>query len=130
MFRTWLRRFSLSDLLRNPQGRKQPPRRGTRLLLELLEERDVPTVITVTSTGDNVAMDGTVTLREALQAATTNMAVNEAPAGQPGSTAVDQIQFNIPGAGPFSITLTSALSPITDSVVIDGASQPGTSPGT
>lgn len=42
----------------------------------------------------------------------------------------DQILFDIPGPGPHVISLASALPPITDTVLIDGYSQPGASPNT
>ncbi len=38
---------------------------------------------------------------------------------------LDTIVFNIPGTGVHTINLASALPPITDSVVIDGTTQPG-----
>lgn len=39
---------------------------------------------------------------------------------------VDKIAFNIPGAGPHNIALTTALPTITEAVDINGATQPGT----
>jgi len=56
-------------------------------------------------------------LREALNAANTN----------PG---LDEIDFNISGAGPHTIQPASALPSITDPVIIDGYTQPGASPNT
>ncbi|MBI5471481.1 MAG: VCBS repeat-containing protein, partial [Ignavibacteriae bacterium] len=41
----------------------------------------------------------------------------------------DTIVFNIPGGGPHSITPLTPLPAITDPVIVDGYSQPGTSPG-
>jgi uncharacterized repeat protein (TIGR01451 family)/CSLREA domain-containing protein len=52
------------------------------------------------------------TLREAINAANTT----------PGT---DVIIFNLPGVGPYTIPLISALPDITDPIVIDGTSQPG-----
>src|SRR6185295_10109420 len=79
--------------------------------------------ITVTSTADIVAVDGVITLREAMTAANTNAASGDAPAGDPG---VDTIKFNIAGGGVKTITLLSALPPVTsDPIIIDGTSQPG-----
>ncbi|MFN0109640.1 MAG: FG-GAP-like repeat-containing protein [Blastocatellia bacterium] len=72
--------------------------------------------ITVTTTADTVAVDGGCSLREAIQAANTNTAVNECSAGLPG---LDTIYFAI-GAGTPTINLTSALPTITEPVVIDG----------
>jgi hypothetical protein len=37
----------------------------------------------------------------------------------------DTISFNIPGSGPHTINLTSALPFITDSAIVDGTTQPG-----
>src|SRR5439155_1266072 len=37
----------------------------------------------------------------------------------------DLISFNIPGAGPFTISLINTLPTITDPVTIDGTTQPG-----
>lgn len=46
------------------------------------------------------------------------------------SAGLDTIAFNIPGAGPHTIQPLSALPNITDPVVIDGYTQPGSSPNT
>jgi hypothetical protein len=46
------------------------------------------------------------------------------------SPGLDQITFNIPGAGPHSIRPLTALPTITDPVVIDGYTQPGSTPNT
>ncbi len=43
------------------------------------------------------------------------------------STQLDTINFNIPGDGPFTITPHRDLNPITQPVIIDGYSQPGSS---
>jgi uncharacterized repeat protein (TIGR01451 family) len=80
------------------------------------------TTYTVNSTADTIAADGVITLREAITAAVTNAPAGDAPAGSPG---LDTIDFDIPGAGPHTITLTSSLPLITDPVLIDGLSQPG-----
>jgi len=42
-----------------------------------------------------------------------------------GNSGPDTIVFNIPGAGPYTITPTGAMPNITDPVTIDGTSQPG-----
>lgn len=83
--------------------------------------------ITVTSTGDTIAVDGVVTLREAITAANTNAASGDAPAGDPGQ---DVIKFNIPGSGVQTISPSSALPDITESITIDGYTQPGASANT
>jgi len=74
----------------------------------------VPTsTITVTNTNDS----GPGSLRQAILDANAN----------PGT---DTIAFNIPGAGVHTISPTSLLPTITDPVVIDGYTQPGSSPNT
>src|SRR5262245_48827191 len=96
--------------------------------VEVLEQRSLLATITVTGTGDTVADDGVVTLREAITAANTNAD----PSGDttPGDPGVDTIAFNIPGAGVRTIHLTSALPTIAEPVVIDGYTQPGSAPNT
>ena len=71
----------------------------------------------VTTTLDTIAADGVTSLREAITAAN----------GTPGT---NTITFNIAGAGVKTITPTTALPEITEAVVIDGYSQPGTSANT
>jgi len=78
--------------------------------------------ITVTGTGDTIALDGKVTLREAITAANKNVASGDAPAGDAG---LDIIHFNIPGGAFQTITLTSELPPTPEPLTIDGTSQPG-----
>jgi hypothetical protein len=92
------------------------------LRLETLEDRDTPTVFTVTSLADTIARDGKVTLREAITAAVTHTASGDAPAG---STGLNYIRFNLPGGGVHTIRLTSALPVIKAPLVIDGSTQPG-----
>jgi hypothetical protein len=101
----------------------QQGRTHTTLNVEGLEDRTVPAVITVTGTGDTIARDGVVTLREAITAALTHHRVGDAPAGS--SSGINTIRFNIRGGGVHTIALRSALPTLTKSVVIDGTSQPG-----
>src|SRR5262245_17990740 len=104
-------------------------RRRTRLSLEALETRTVPAIITVTDVGDAIALDGFVTLREALTAANINAPMGDAPAGDLG---LDTIRFNIAGA-PGTVHTIQPMSPlpfITDPVFIDGYSQLGALPNT
>jgi titin len=89
----------------------------------------------VTNTGDNGGLnpspgDGTGTLRQAIV---------DANAAATGTAAVpDQIQFSIsiadPGynstTGAFTIQPLSALPTITDPLILDGYTEPGTSPNT
>ncbi|MCA9507913.1 MAG: right-handed parallel beta-helix repeat-containing protein [Myxococcales bacterium] len=86
------------------------------------------TVITVTSTGDTIAVDGFVTLREALTASNTDAMSGDAVAG----SGVDTIEFNIPGVvgSIYTIQPSSALPAITDSVIINGYTQPGATENT
>lgn len=108
-------------------------RRGVTPAIETLERRALLATIVVTGTGDAVAADGVVTLREALTAASTNAASGDANAGDPG---LDRIEFNILGTGVHTITLatTSPLNVGRDSadepVLIDGYSQPGAAANT
>jgi hypothetical protein len=83
--------------------------------------------ITVTGTGDAIAVDGVVTLREAITAANTNAISGDAPAGDPG---LDVINFNIAGGGVQTISPTSALPTITEPITINGYTQPGASANT
>src|SRR5262245_51381426 len=103
-------------------------RRLRRPSIEALEERSLLATITVTGTGDTIAKDGVVTLREAITAANTNAD----PSGDttPGDPGPDTIAFHIPGAGVRTIDLTSTLPDITEPVVIDGYTQPGSSANT
>src|SRR5262249_38898186 len=101
--------------------------RSFRPSLVVLEDRTAPAIITVTGTGDAIAVDGLVTLREAITAANTNAASGDTSAGAPGT---DTIQFKIPGAGVKTIHLTGALPAITDTIVINGYTQGVASPNT
>lgn len=91
---------------------------GTLLvLLGTLTASAAPAVtITVNTTADTVATDGKCSLREAIQAANTNTAVRECPAG----SGVDTIQFAL-GTGTPTINVTgSGLPTITAGVTING----------
>ena len=84
----------------------------------------------VNTTADNTTFaDGICTLREAIGNANAN---GDTTGGdcEAGGLAVDAIQFNIQGAGPHTIALTSALPDISDPVFIDGETEPGASCGT
>lgn len=65
----------------------------------------------------NTDDDGPGSLRQAIISANTNPNL---PLGEP-----DRIHFAIPESGPQTVLLTTALPPITDAVVIDGFTQPG-----
>jgi CSLREA domain-containing protein len=82
-----------------------------------------PFVVNSTADTGDATPDGTCdtcTLREAIEETNAN---NNDPT-------VDVINFAIPGAGPHTISPTSALPLITDPVIIDGYSQPGASANT
>jgi hypothetical protein len=86
--------------------------------------------IVVTGTGDTVAADGIVTLREAIASinAGANVNADVAAAGIYGSG--DRINFAIPGAGVHTIALASALPTLAKPATIDGYTQPGSSVNT
>ena len=121
-----------------PWGRtnlRRKPARHQKLILEWLEDRCVPATITVTGTGDTVASDGVVTLREAILTINDGVVINNDPIliGVLGTN--DIIAFNIPGAGVVqTINVTSTLPSITRAVIIDGTTQTtnngNTNPGT
>ncbi len=69
--------------------------------------------ITVNTLDDELNSDGDCSLREAITAANTNVAVDACPAGIPGA---DTIFFGVTGI----ITLTSSLPNIADALTIDG----------
>ena len=83
------------------------------IVLWLASASLVAATFTVTTTADS----GAGSLRQAILDANAN----------PG---FDTIDFNIPGAGVHTITPATPLDPITDGVLIDGYSQPGTSANT
>src|SRR5438034_1619367 len=84
-----------------------------QLALEELESRCLLSVYGVTNTADI----GAGSLRQAI------LDANAAPGA-------DLITFNLPGTGVQTIAPVTALPTITDSVTIDGYSQPGSSPNT
>ncbi len=69
------------------------------------------TVNSAADPGDGFCLAAECTLREAIDAANTVVGL-------------DTIAFNIPGPGPHTISPGSALPTITDSVIIDGTSEP------
>ncbi len=103
--------------------------------LELLEDRTLLAVMTVNSAADTTDRDNFLTLREAILLANGKLAFADLTSaeqaqvtdGQPASNQRDNILFVI-GTGPKTIMLQSSLI-ITDSVSIDGTSQPGYAPG-
>jgi parallel beta-helix repeat protein len=97
--RKWLRNFRCGSGV---------PARGTRLAVELLEDRTVPSTFTVTNINDS----GLGSLRQAIVNANAH-------------SGLDTIAFSVAGSGVHTIALRSALPAVTDPVVIDGSTQPG-----
>jgi hypothetical protein len=100
----------------SPRSHRTPTRhpgrrRAARPRLEGLEPRQLLATFTVVNTADA----GPGSLRQAILEANAT----------PGA---DQIAFAIPGEGPHVIAPTSPLPVITDAVMIDGYTQPGTGP--
>jgi CSLREA domain-containing protein len=102
----------------------------------LREVRPAPLTFTVNSTADTNIRDNVLTLREAILVANGFLHISDlSPAEQQQLTpnpaaGKDTIAFNIPGGGVQTITLQSQLPAITDSVIINGYTQPGSSPNT
>lgn len=91
---------------------------------------DVAPSLQVTTTADSNAsgiVQGNATHTVAWLNANrgTSVSLREAIIAANNTAGTDTIQFSIAGAGPHTISLTSALPPITDAVVIDGTSAPG-----
>ena len=61
--------------------------------------------------------------------APSNCTLREAIIASNVTGTLDLIDFNIPGAGPHTITLASPLPVVTDAVVIDATSEPDYAPG-
>src|SRR5438876_865427 len=107
--KTWLGRLRSSSAQRSAQRRRRLP-----LRLEQLEDRLAPAIITVTSTGDTIAIDGLATLREAITSINNQADVNaDVTLNRVGNYASlaggtpDVINFNI-GAGVQTIAATGA----------------------
>ena len=98
--------------MRRIQGR----RRSIELGLERCEDRFLLTTYSVQNTSGLIGTANSLP-----------WAINQAnlDTGNPG---VDTIDFNIPGSGPFAISVTTALPTIMRPVLIDGTSQPGYHP--
>jgi hypothetical protein len=85
-----------------------------------------PATITVTGAGDTSAVDGVVTLREAIQSINAGSNVNADVVATGAYGTNDTIRFNITAAGTLqTINVTSALPTLTRPVLIDGYSEPG-----
>src|SRR5438105_4239592 len=101
MFSSWFRR-----VLNGPSStHRRPARRYSRLAVEVLEDRRVPSLYTVSNTSDS----GAGSLRQAILDANSN----------PGA---DTIAFTI---GSATITPATALPAISGPVTIDATTQSG-----
>ena len=100
---------------------RDPARRTSRLRLECLEDRTVPSTFTVLTSADNGSDLAPVagSLREAI------LLANAHPNSNVELIARDRIVFAIPGVGPHTIQPLSELPSITDPVVLDATTQPG-----
>jgi hypothetical protein len=94
-----------------------------RLHFESLEERRLLATISVTSLNDNLAADGQVTLREAIQAAELNISVDGSTAGSAVQSDIVEFAANLSGSVNLSIlgdpSTVSALV-ITTPITIQG----------
>jgi len=95
-----------------------------------LSQRAFSATIVVTSTADAIAVDGAVTLREAIASINAGANVNADVVAIGAYGTADRIDFGIPGAGVRTIVLASALPPVLNPVTIDGYTQPGSSVNT
>jgi hypothetical protein len=104
-------------------GNTRPQSRPTEhpLAIEPLEARISPAIITVTGTGDTIAVDGLVTLREAITSANSGSNVNADVVAVGSYAGLDAINFNIAGAGVHTINVTGAALPtIVTPLIING----------
>ncbi len=79
--------------------------------------------ITVTGTGDTIAVDGLVTLRESITSINQGSNVNADVVAVGAYGTNDTINFNIAGAGVKTINATSALPTIVKPLTINGYTQ-------
>lgn len=87
--------------------------------------------ITVTGTGDTIAVDGLVTLREAITSINNAANINGDVTGVGTYGTNDTINFNIAGAGVKTINVVGlSLPQIQEPVTINGYSQPGAAANT
>ena len=94
------------------------------LLVGLAAAPSRAATITVDDTGDTIAVDGKVTLREALTSIMNGSNVNSDVSASGSYGTNDEIDFAI-GTGAQTIVPASALPTITKPVKIDGTTQPG-----
>ncbi|HEY1251433.1 MAG TPA: hypothetical protein VGH97_09605 [Thermoanaerobaculia bacterium] len=85
--------------------------------------------ISVTGVGDTIAVDGIVTLREAVASINGGANVNADVAAVGAYGTNDEVDFAIAGSGVQTIALTGSLT-FTKPAFLNGFSQPGSSPNT
>jgi streptogramin lyase len=130
--KSWLARLWFPSPRSSAGSRHRIP-----LRLEQLEDRLAPAVITVTSNGDTIAIDGLATLREAITSINNQADINGdvtlnrvgGYASTPGGTP-DVINFSIFAVGVNTISATAAEPTIIRPLTIDGYSQAGASANT
>ncbi len=106
------------DVVLSPENENVPdiPARPDQVAPQTHEPVGATFTVNTTDDVDDGACDANhCSLREAITAAN-------------ASASRDKIAFHIPGRGPHTIQPTSALPTITDSVIIDGYTQPGARP--
>ena len=120
-----IRSRSLSEQRRRSR-RRATAARALRWAVERLESRVTPATIAVTGTGDTIAADGVVTLREAITSVNDGAEVNADVVAAGAYGTGDTINFAIAGSGLQTIPVTgSGLPDIVRTVTIDGFTQPG-----
>jgi titin len=116
LFSRWIKK-SLG--LRKRGDKRQTFRQTLKPGLEVLEDRALPSAYVVTTTADG----GAGSLRDAINQV--NADTSHALYASPSNPSVDEIDFAIPGSGTRTIQPLTSLPTITNSVIIDGTSQPG-----
>lgn len=111
-------RSRVRDLFRAPMTRT-PAHRLNRLSMETLEDRTTPATITVTTLNDVVAVDGVVSLREAIQSVNVGANVNADVVAVGAYGTDDTILFDSSLVGGTS-TLGSSMDTIIKAVQITG----------
>ncbi len=138
VFRSWLKWRKTKT-----KSRRASPRRREfyRPQVEQLEDRQLLATLTVNTVLDTNARDTVLTLREAILVANNTLPIpvltpqeQAQISGPPTSPAPDTIAFDIPGTPGVVRTINvgsgglGALPEITDPVIINGFSQPGSRP--
>lgn len=104
-------------------------RRKRPLVVESVESRVLLSTLIVNSTDDDNLRDTKLTLREAILVANGDLLFDDLSDEEQAQITiepgVDRIHFDLPENGDLTIAPTSALPAVTESVVLDGTSQPG-----